>query len=340
MISFESGIQNNKHGNDSSTRFYNLDFGKLVAAICVIIIHTHPLKSFSQVGDSILIQLGCRWAVPFFFLCSGFFFRRKQLLTEMSLITSIQIWRKQTERIFLLWLVWNGVFLCCLKLTGHPFWETLTNWPKLFFPGIYPILWFLPSLCLGELVLALTGNCRKRFFYLILPSAIWIIHTILFMFHSFMMGDDNVSLFSGIFYVAAGAWLADRQCLQEISLRKLFLITMGCFLFRCISIAIKDLSSINISMNLFLLPEVICIFSTLVRLRPSDILQRKLSSLRCRDESVLLYFSHGIIILFLSSIVQSMNSILYFGVVLGSSVLFSVILIRLFSTSALKKILF
>ena len=60
----------------SCTRLYSLDLSRWIAAFLVICIHTVPLSSFSRLGNALFVQVVCRLAVPFFFVCSGYFLFR------------------------------------------------------------------------------------------------------------------------------------------------------------------------------------------------------------------------------------------------------------------------
>ncbi len=50
-----------------------LDWGRLLAALLVVAIHTSPLGSFNAEADFVLTRIVARLAVPFFMLCSGYF---------------------------------------------------------------------------------------------------------------------------------------------------------------------------------------------------------------------------------------------------------------------------
>lgn len=66
----------------SCTRLYSLDLSRWIAAFLVICIHTVPLSSFSRLGNALFVQVVCRLAVPFFFVCSGYFLRKKTAKAE------------------------------------------------------------------------------------------------------------------------------------------------------------------------------------------------------------------------------------------------------------------
>lgn len=54
------------------TRNYTVDIFRILGAFCVVALHA-PLDTLPNEA-ALLIRLGSRWAVPFFFLASGFFF--------------------------------------------------------------------------------------------------------------------------------------------------------------------------------------------------------------------------------------------------------------------------
>jgi serine/alanine racemase len=53
--------------------YTGIDFFRIAAAFLIIVIHTSPLSSYSEIGDFILTRITGRIAVPFFFMVSGFF---------------------------------------------------------------------------------------------------------------------------------------------------------------------------------------------------------------------------------------------------------------------------
>ncbi|NRS51569.1 serine racemase VanT catalytic subunit [Brevibacillus sp. HB2.2] len=61
----------------SEKQYGGLDRFGIIAAILVIAIHTFPLLSISEWADFTLRQTIARVAVPFFFMCTGFFFMQK-----------------------------------------------------------------------------------------------------------------------------------------------------------------------------------------------------------------------------------------------------------------------
>lgn len=51
-----------------------LSMGKGIAAVLIVALHTSPLLFISEKVNFVLTNIIARWAVPFFFITSGFLF--------------------------------------------------------------------------------------------------------------------------------------------------------------------------------------------------------------------------------------------------------------------------
>ena len=58
------------------TRNGYIDLGKFIAALFVIAIHTRPFQDISVDIDFFFVDIICRMAVPFFVICTGFYFTK------------------------------------------------------------------------------------------------------------------------------------------------------------------------------------------------------------------------------------------------------------------------
>ena len=63
-----------------------LDFSKFVAAFLVAAIHIPPFEEIAPVFSHEFQQVICRMAVPFFFVCTGYFIGEKITDKDLSLI--------------------------------------------------------------------------------------------------------------------------------------------------------------------------------------------------------------------------------------------------------------
>lgn len=89
---------------------YNiLDLAKFVFAFAVIAIHTHICLN-SQLMIIDLLNQEIQYAVPFFFVVSGYFLGRKLLLAETTMAET-NIYRKYLKRIGCMYIIWCLIYL-------------------------------------------------------------------------------------------------------------------------------------------------------------------------------------------------------------------------------------
>ncbi len=125
-------------------RNYTIDAFRIIGAFCVVALHS-PLGSLPN-ALALAIRLGSRWAVPFFFMVSGYFVAQK-LRTTKSLNISAA-----TNNLLAILIVVNLFYCLFYVLDNNP----ATN-IKLTFIGLIigqsGHLWFIGSSILGLLVL-------------------------------------------------------------------------------------------------------------------------------------------------------------------------------------------
>ncbi|NEU70484.1 acyltransferase [Spirosoma agri] len=122
-----------------SQRNAGVDLFRLIAAFAVIFIHCIYSDKFP------LLPLAGRWAVPFFFMVSGYFFQ-KSYSTHAK-----QAFLKTAQSVTILFVWANLFYLLFLGLTEGSVSSLATHFTLLV--GAYFHLWFLTSLLVGYLVL-------------------------------------------------------------------------------------------------------------------------------------------------------------------------------------------
>ena len=158
----------------AAMRNHTIDSLRIVAILAVIVLHAKPFVSaqylhtgFAPAGE-ILVQWA-RFAVPFFFITTGYFLGKKQ---GNNCDTSTV--RHYLKRIGLLYVAWCAIYFfvspnwLLYLLDGNPkplYWhlaaqtQQLINTPVLFaLKGSRVHLWFLPALLIA---VALTSLCRR-----------------------------------------------------------------------------------------------------------------------------------------------------------------------------------
>jgi len=161
------------------TRIASIDTIRVVAIVAVVCIHTEPFKASNYLLFSAIIQC-CRFAVPFFFVASGYLF-----FTKLSAARPVgPSFRRFAIRIGLVFLVWSVVYIVepRYSLVGMLGWrdglwrsaaagaeEVATHPVSTLMVGTAPHLWFLPALLGGMAIVAsLVVSGRGR---LVLPVA-------------------------------------------------------------------------------------------------------------------------------------------------------------------------
>lgn len=119
----------------------SLDFFKIIAAFMVVSLHVGSYDEFPpMIGD--IIRLAGRWAVPFFFLVTGYFIlsgSEKEILNKVN-------------RLLKLFIVANFIYLplFILKHKGDTIFEVFSF--KIIFYGTMFHLWYLSSSIFGLII--------------------------------------------------------------------------------------------------------------------------------------------------------------------------------------------
>ncbi|BAH41566.1 probable amino acid racemase [Brevibacillus brevis NBRC 100599] len=168
----------------SEKQYGGLDRFGIIAAILVIAIHTFPLLSISEWADFTLRQTIARVAVPFFFMCTGFFFMQKlgsDRNRNASMLKQL-LWK--VGKLYLLSIllyfpvnVYEGYFTDGFTL--------LTAVKDLLFNGTLYHLWYFPGIMLGV--------CINTFLYTRLSTwnAFWVT---LLLYGIGLLGDSYFGL--------------------------------------------------------------------------------------------------------------------------------------------------
>ena len=154
----------------TSENYNILDLTKFVFAFAVIAIHTHICCNSKQVIVEIINQT-LQYAVPFFFVVSGYFLGKKLFLAETATEENL-IYRKYLKRIAYMYIIWSIIYLPInlyydIYKFGFSFlfatFDILRGW--LFVgqnEGSWQ-LWYLLASLVGVCVIALFRRFNTRF---------------------------------------------------------------------------------------------------------------------------------------------------------------------------------
>ncbi len=330
----------------STTNNNAVDVMKFICAILVVIIHAPPLQSYNDTANFILVEIIARIAVPYFFICAGYFFFRKINMQDGKIGKSINNYKYLKKYIinllkiyafwtifFLLWWVplwYKGDYLTYENIKGYVI--------SIFLTGSYYHLWYIVALVYGMLFTFLIIRYAQLkvviaiavIFYFIgtfVYSYSWIlndsilIRTFIKLFET--LGSVSVGLFRAFPYLIMGAVFAKYRlkitltlstvlsviCLVLVGLEVLFLKTSGGFRFSYVFLT---------GFTAFF------IFNTVSKIKLKD---RALYPL-LRKFSSIIYFVHPMFIningIILSHYFETKNSITLFYSVFVCVLLFSV----------------
>ncbi len=129
---------------DRNNHNHLLDSFKFLAAFAVMHLHT----TLGNVGEewSTVIRLACRWAVPFFFLSSGYYLAKKH---QRSAITIISI-KGNLVNLIGIFLIANLVYIAYAISSGYIWFH---NDVKYLWIGSFWHLWFIGSMIFAYLLI-------------------------------------------------------------------------------------------------------------------------------------------------------------------------------------------
>lgn len=325
--------------------YAGIDKFRIVAAIMIIAIHTSPLVSISHEADFVLTRIIARVAVPFFFMCTGYF-----------LIPGYIEPQENRKRIFFRFLNKTGLLYGAAILIYLPvniysgyFKEKLvipTLVKDLVFDGTFYHLWYIPASIIGFMIVY---GLLTRFNLKVVADISFILYLIgLFgdsyygisekidVAHSFYRGlfscfdyTRNGLFFSPVFIVL-GAIIAESK--REYSIAKNivgFTLSFTALIAEALILNHFSLQRHD-SMYIMLVPALIFLFRILLSIKGKS--QKTL-----RDISMLVYIIHPLCIILVrgSAKVLSLeiylieNSLIHFIVVTVVTIVVSVIIIYL-----------
>ena len=213
-------------------RISSIECGRVLAIMAVMTIHLAPFTNpfDPQLWNSplyfwlsdIINQL-CRFAVPLFFLCAGYFLQPK-LATGKPLAVALAYCRP----LLLLWLAWSLVYLLVpfnpLAAMEEGYLTVMTDqWQmqlgdslNAWWVGGMIHLWFLPALILAVLILALGQQLGKPRLALGLGALLYLLALIGGSYGNLLLGAEWAFLtrngpFFSLLFVALGAALRARH---------------------------------------------------------------------------------------------------------------------------------
>lgn len=141
-----------------------IDITKFIGSLCVVYIHTRFFTDISSELDFFVSEVISRFAVPFFAICTGFYFAHKMEFEDSDArrLKNTESNRKNfvkvALRFIMMYLLWSIFYLIILSFQwmrdGYISIEAYVGWLKSFMiGGAYYHLWYLYQIIVGILLL-------------------------------------------------------------------------------------------------------------------------------------------------------------------------------------------
>lgn len=334
-----------------------LDIMKFISALLVIAIHCAPFIEVNASFNFAYVQILARFAVPFFFITSGFLFFQKIDPTqgvkgEANLASLKHYWL----RILRIYMVWSVLYLPLVFLSwfqGGFDGSTLLRFVRdVVFNGTYYHLWFLPALLLAiPLVYVLYTTTKKRIL-LAVSVVLYLIGMLVNVYGEALLTTPIFSnvvygiqaifttsrngLFFGPIFITLGIYVQDfldkdyRKPAMIAFLMSALLFCGEAYLLRYMEL-MHDLTS----MYLMVVP---CVFFLMIYLVQLQLKERSIYKW-LRTMSLLLYVSHIYIIFIFLHVLHLPNIVVYILTCVLSSV-FAYVVMQLHKRFPLLKLLY
>lgn len=208
-------------------RVYSIDAMRIVAMMFIVMIHTNPFAGLSAAGNMITfgIKTTARFAVPFFFLTSGFFFALKAAQRDPTSYVANRAVSITSYYVFGLVLaapVFLAGRLARASLDGRPLAVTaresllgFVDLTDLLYYGtsVSEILWFLPALLFSFLLVYLFIVTNNTAYLLPVALGLHIVGLLGSTYTMFVNVPFEVrdAVFFGFFYTSLGYTIAARE---------------------------------------------------------------------------------------------------------------------------------
>jgi surface polysaccharide O-acyltransferase-like enzyme len=213
-------------------RIYSIDFIKFFAIFAVVIIHIFPLDGFF--GYFIIDNIA-RFAVPFFFAASGYFFAQK-MIKKNDFFYYFKNYVIKLMKIYFVWLIFYIVYdVLFIFLIGINVQEKLIKYfdeltvLNLFYYGKGTSgyqLWFLTALIWSTVIIYIFFKFKKiniLFVVSFILNLMGLLGQAYTMFFHLPVSSTRDALFFGLFYTTLGVLFAVNKHLKK--LRKISGIT-------------------------------------------------------------------------------------------------------------------
>lgn len=209
-------------------RIFSIDTIRVLAAFAVVCIHTNPFggKEYQALPFKLInkfIQVSCEFAIPFFFLVSGYFFARNIFKNNSISVTFV----KYANRLGIIFFSWSIIYavipLDWPYVSDNGYWRAL-YWQnlahlkqpvELLLRGTAIPLWFLVSLFLGLAFVSISyPRLKSNIFFITIPLYLYDCWTK--AHHIYLSGEPMpftaiTGPYISFFFISIGFWFGSTQ---------------------------------------------------------------------------------------------------------------------------------
>jgi len=308
-----------------------IDLAKYIASVFVIAIHTHPFQDIGSFADFVSVGLLCRWAVPFFAICTGFYLA-KAFGTQQK---TKPVW-KSLRKVVVMYLGWSFFYLL-IHLADWYATDTLCGeyvfgWFKsLIVSTSYFHLWYLTALIYALPFFAFLIRFVPIKYFVPAALCLWAIQVISYAYASYLpfgMIDIEATAFDALFtgvtrllpLMMMGAWLSQID-LTKCGISKLAILFIIFFLLMVVEIAfIRNHGGERWSFIFTTLPMSVALFAVInsmggVKLTYAHVLARMSMIVYCLHPALIWllkdYINHSLILFLTIAVVSTLLSFIW-----------------------------
>ncbi|MGN1015213.1 MAG: acyltransferase family protein [Butyricicoccus sp.] len=269
----------------SAKNFDAIDLCKLIAALFVVSIHTDPLESVSESANFMVADCLSRFAVPFFFVSSSFFFFRGGVDGQKL--------KHYEKRMCILYAIWYVIAFPVTFMRKYSVWFTEYSLPVaiwkccrgLLFASSFRGSWFLSGSMFCAAVIYFLGKRMSTKKMIVLTSVPYLFCVLCSTYGHlldwiglgqaydtflFFFPHPYTSIITGLQYFAIGKYFAEHEAeTVESSTKKYAVLTALTMVALCLEAILAKQNGLVESTDclLMIIPHVWCLMKLVLSLR-------------------------------------------------------------------------
>lgn len=320
-----------------------LSIGRGGACLLIIILHTSPFEQISREVHLLFSNVITRWAVPYFFILSGYLYYSNRLRKN-------KYFKKYITKVIEIYLFWIIIYFPHKMLFVVKHWneQPLLEWIEntivdVVYMGFYQHMWFIPALVMAIIFLegAIIAKEHREYIWKIFSLfavCLYFLGALAGMYGrslnlanclNTVFGTTRNGLFFGIPSVMLGAALAKNEN-KITSIRKFDLVVLGSLsivlnIFEvCVCSYYKIVVEYSYGISTILFPLMIMIY--LIRVKETELQWININRVAqiCDDNSMSFFYLHPLVLIILNDVLNYIGIpsgiLLFAGVCIGTGI--------------------